>query len=124
MTDQAAVSRSRRSGAARLWRGWIVAVLAVLLAAGGHQSAHSVTHGMTEAIPWELLGFSIALTGPVAVGLAGRGISMWATGLTTIFGQLVFQGLYSMPYTGTSAPSHGKLHRVHTITPVHYPDTA
>ena len=123
MTNQAAVSRSRRSGAARLWRGWTVAVLAVLLAAGGHQSAHSVTHGMTEAIPWELLGFSIALTAPVAVGLAGRGISMWATGLTTIFGQLVFHGLYSLPYTGTSAPSHGHRHGDHTGTPIEAPVT-
>lgn len=120
MTDHAALSRTRRSGAARLWRGWTVALLAVLLAAGGHQAAHSITHGMTEAIPWELLGFSMALTAPVAVGLAGRGISMWATGLTTIFGQLAFHGLYSLPYTGTSDLSHGH----HSVPPVDAPVAA
>ena len=106
MTDQAAMSRSRRSGVARLWRGWIVALLAVLLAAGGHQAAHVMIHGMSEAIPWELLGFSTALTAPVAVALAGRGVSVWTTGLATIFGQFAFHLLYSLPYTGTSDLPH------------------
>ena len=123
MTNQAAVSCSRRSGAARLWRGWIVAFLAVLLAAGGHQLAHSITHGMIEVIPWELLGFSIALTAPVAVGLAGRGISIWATGLTTISGQLVFHALYSLPYTGTSGLPNGQ-HHSHQIAHLTGPHVA
>lgn len=110
MPDHVALTRSRRSGAARLWRGWIVALLAVLLAAGGHQAAHSITHGITEPIPWELLAFSTALTAPVAVALAGRGISAWSTGLTTVFGQLAFHLLYSLPYTGTSALPNGHHH--------------
>ena len=127
MPDHTALSRSRRSGAARLWRGWIVALLSVLLAAGGHQIAHSLTHGMTDALPWALLGFATALTAPVAVALAGRGISAWATGLTTIFGQLAFHVLYSLPHTGSSnlpdEHAHGHhpapLTEVHTATVTH-----
>lgn len=98
MTDHVVPSRSpRRSGAARLWRGWTVAVLAVLLAAGGHQAAHSISHGVTDVIPWELLGFAIALTAPIAVALAGLRIAVWSTGLTTVIGQLAFHTLYSLP---------------------------
>ena len=126
MTDQAAFSRSRHTGAAQLWRGWIVALLAVVLAAGGHQAAHSVTHGMTDDLPWELLGFSVALTAPVAVALAGRSISMWATALTTIFGQLAFHLLYSLPYAGFSELPNGHHHGPHAVpqTPVHDPITS
>lgn len=90
----------RGTGIARFIRGWIVAFIAVLLAAGGHQVAHSVMHGATETLPIELLGFSIALTAPVAVALAGQRLSTWSTAATTIFGQLAFHLLYSLPYAG------------------------
>jgi hypothetical protein len=108
MTDHAVLSRSRRSGVARLWRGWIVAVLAVLLAAGGHQIAHSIMHGTPDAIAVELLGFAAAVTAPIAVALAGRRIAVWSTGLTTVFGQVVFHFLYSLPYSG--AAQHAATH--------------
>jgi len=111
MTDHAVLSRSRRSGVARLWRGWIVAVLAVLLAAGGHQVAHFLVHGRPDAIAVELLGFAAALTAPIAVALAGRRIAVWSTALTTVFGQIVFHFLYSLPYSG--ATQHAAAHAVH-----------
>lgn len=107
MSDHAVSSHSRRSGTARLWRGWTVALLTVLLAAGGHQAAHSLTHGTTETIPWQIMGFALALTAPIAVALAGRGVSTWATAVVTILGQFAFHLLYSLPYTGTSALAHG-----------------
>lgn len=110
MSDNAVSSRSRGAGAARLWRGWVVALLAVLLAAGGHQAAHSLIHGVAEAIPWELLGFSTALTAPVAVVLAGKRISIWSTGLTTLFGQLIFHTLYSLPSSGNAIQHSGHGH--------------
>lgn len=102
MSDNAVVS-SRVSGVARLLRGWIVAVLTVLLAAGGHQAAHSIMHGATELIPWELLGFSAALTAPIAVALTGKRLSKWSTAITTVFGQIAFHVLYSLPYSGAQA---------------------
>lgn len=104
MSDEA-VLHTRGSGAARLWRGWIIAVVAVLLAAGGHQAAHSLMHGSVESIPWELFGFSIALTAPVAVILSGRRHSLWSTAATTLFGQAAFHLLYSLPHSGTMAPT-------------------
>ena len=107
------VFNSRVSGAARLLRGWIVAVLAVLLAVGGHQAAHSVMHGSTEVIPLELLAFSTALTAPVAVGLAGKRLSTWSTASTAIFGQLAFHILYSLPYSGVHAAHSGHEHHGH-----------
>lgn len=64
--------RSRDSGAARLWLGWTVALLAILLAAGGRQAAHSVPHGVIETIPWELFGLAIALTALIAVALVDK----------------------------------------------------
>ena len=100
MSDNAVSSHSRDSGVARLWRGWVVAVLAILLASGGHQAAHSLMHGSADSIPWELLGFSAAMTAPIAVALAGKRISVVSTGLTTIFGQVAFHTLYSLPSTG------------------------
>lgn len=110
MSDNAVSPRSRDSGVARLWRGWVVAVLAVLLAAGGHQAAHSFMHGNAESIPWELLGFSAALTAPIAVALAGKRISVVSTGVTTIFGQLAFHTLYSL--ASSSGASHHTGHAV------------
>lgn len=106
MSDSA-VRHRRSSGTTRLLRGWIVALLAVLLAAGGHQAAHSLMHGVAEPIPLQLLGFSAAVTAPVAVALAGKRISTWATSLTTVFGQLVFHSLYSLPYSGAQAVHSG-----------------
>src|SRR5690625_3910105 len=114
MTDHAVLSRSRRSGVPRLWRGWIVAVLAVLLAAGGHQIAHSLVHGRPDAIAVELLGFAAALTAPIAVALAGRRIAVWSTGLTTVFGQLAFHFLYSLPHS--DATQHAATHTGHGDT--------
>ena len=102
MSDRA-VSLRRSSGVARLARGWSITVLAVLLAAGGHQIAHSTMHGATEIIPLELLVFSAALTAPVAMLLVGHHASTLATAVTTVVGQGIFHGLYSLPYTGTSA---------------------
>ncbi|NLZ97969.1 MAG: hypothetical protein GX920_03995, partial [Micrococcus sp.] len=79
MTSDNAVFSSRVSGVARLLRGWAVAVFAVMLAAGGHQAAHSMMHGAADGIPLELLGFSMAITAPIAVGLAGKRLSRWST---------------------------------------------
>lgn len=107
MTDHAVSSRARRSGVARLWRGWVVALLAVLFAAGSHQAAHSVTHGSIENIPWQLLVFSAALTAPIAVALAGRRVATWGTTATIVFGQVAFHLLYSLPYTGVSDLPNG-----------------
>src|SRR5699024_829355 len=84
-----AVSHSRGSGISRLLRGWVVATIAVVLAAGGHQAAHRLVHGSAETIPLQLLAFSIAVTAPVAVAFAGRGPSK-RTAATTIFGQIAF----------------------------------
>ena len=114
MSDHAVLCR-RSSGIVRLLRGWTIAVIAVLLAAGGHQTAHSVMHGATEAIPLQLLAFSAALTAPTAVVLAGRRISAWSTAATTILGQIIFHGLYSLPYTGVSNLPTG--HDLHHLTP-------
>lgn len=108
-----AVDNSRVSGAARLFRGWTVAALAVLLAAGGHQAAHSIMHGSTEAIPVELLAFSAAVTAPIAVGLAGKRLSNWSTALTAVFGQLAFHILYSLPYSGANIAHSGHAHHGH-----------
>src|SRR5690625_6925236 len=94
MSDNA-VQKGHSAGIARFVRGWVVAMLAVILAAGGHQAAHSIVHGIAEPIPLELLAFSAALTAPIAVVLIGNRTSRWATAGTTIFGQLVFHGLYS-----------------------------
>ena len=118
MTDHTVSSHSRRSGAARLWRGWVIALLAVALAAGGHQAAHSITHGATEALSWQLLGFSAALTAPVAVALAGGRIATWSTAVTTIVGQLAFHLLYSLPYTGSSDLPNAQHHGHHAPTPI------
>lgn len=113
MSDDAVLHR-RSSGIARFVRGWIIAVLAVVLAAGGHQIAHSVMHGATETIPLQLLVFAAALTAPIAVALSGQRISAWSTAATTIFGQIVFHVLYSLPYTGVSALPNGHDHHGHT----------
>lgn len=107
MSDSAVLHR-RSSGTTRLLRGWIVALLAVLLAAGGHQAAHSLIHGIAEPIPLQLLGFSAAVTAPVAVALAGKRMSTWATSVTTVFGQLVFHALYSLPHSGAQALHSGQ----------------
>lgn len=109
MSDHA-VSNRRSAGLARLLRGWIVAILAVVVAAGGHQAAHSVMHGVPETIPLQLLAFSAALTAPIAVALAGKRISFWSTASTTMTAQLVFHGLYSLPYTGGSTLPNGHEH--------------
>ncbi|WP_022869496.1 hypothetical protein [Yaniella halotolerans] len=113
MTSDNAVFSSRVSGVARLLRGWTVAVFAVLLAAGGHQAAHSIMHGAADTIPFELLGFSAAITAPIAVGLAGRRISKWSTATTTVVAQIVFHALYSLPYTG--APTVQDAHAHHDL---------
>lgn len=112
MSDDAVLHR-RSSGLARFLRGWIIAVLAVLLAAGGHQIAHSMMHGATETIPLPLLAFAAALTAPIAVALSGQRISTWSTAATTIFGQIVFHVLYSLPYTGVSQLPNGHDHHGH-----------
>lgn|SRR5690625_3900344 len=117
MSDNAVSWRSLGSGAARLWRGWAVAVLAVVLAAGGHQAAHTLMYGATEPIPWEVLGFSTALTAPVAVLLAGKRLPTWSTAVTTVFGQLAFHALYSLPCAGTASHSSGH-HQGHHAMPV------
>ena len=123
MSDHA-VLRRRSSGMARLLRGWIIAVIAVALAAGGHQTAHSFMHGATETIPLQLLIFSAALTAPIAVSLSGQRTSTWSTATTTIFGQVVFHVLYSLPYTGVSdlpnghQQHHDMVHTVATASPV------
>lgn len=101
-----AVANSRVSGSARLLRGWTVAVIAVVIAAGGHQVAHSFMRGMAETIPLQLLVFSAALTAPVAVALAGRRLSSWSTAITTIVAQIAFHLLYSLPYSGAQI-THG-----------------
>lgn len=115
MSDNAVLS-SRSSGVAGLLRGWTVAVLAVLLAAGGHQVAHSIMHGGTESIPLELLVFSAALIAPVAVVLTGKRRSNWSTAVTTICGQVAFHVLYSLPYSGVqggySVHNHHGHHQV------------
>ena len=114
MSEDAVLHR-RSSGSARLLRGWIVAVLAVVLAAGGHQSAHSIMHGATEIIPLQLLVFATAITAPAAVLLSKNRATSWSTAATTIFGQAVFHGLYSLPYTGVSALPNGHHHRDHVV---------
>ena len=119
MSDDAVLHR-RSSGIARFFRGWIIAVLAVVLAAGGHQIAHSMMHGATETIPLQLLAFAAALTAPIAVALAGQRISTWSTAATTIFGQIAFHTLYSLPYTGVSQLPNGHDHHghmAHLVTP-------
>lgn len=120
MPSDNAVLSSRVSGIARLARGWAVAVFAVMLAAGGHQAAHSVMHGAADTIPLELLGFSIAVTAPIAVGLAGKRLSKWSTAITTAIGQLVFHALYSLPYSGAVSvdDAHGHHHGHHESAPV------
>lgn len=112
MSDSAVLHR-RSSGIARLLRGWIVALLAVVLAAGGHQAAHSMMHGATEPIPVQLLCFSAAMTAPLAVALAGKRMSTWATAITTVFGQIVFHVLYSLPYAGAQTLHGSDLHHGH-----------
>src|SRR5690625_6788251 len=86
MSDTA-VTHSRSTGITRLVRGWIAAIIAVILAAEGHQAVHSLVHGAADPIPVQLLGLSLAVTAPVAVALAGRGPSK-RTAATTIFGQI------------------------------------
>jgi len=95
MSDNA-VQKGHSAGIARFVRGWVVAMLAVILAAGGHQAAHSIMHGGAEPIPLELLVFSAALTAPIAVVLIGNRTSQWSTACTTVFGQLAFHALYSL----------------------------
>lgn len=109
MSDNA-VQKGHSAGIARFVRGWVVAVLAVILAAGGHQAAHSIMHGGAEPIPLELLAFSAALTAPVAVVLIGNKTSQWSTACTTIFGQLAFHGLYSLPSASTVTQHAGHEH--------------
>src|SRR5690625_3614374 len=77
MSDNA-VQKGHSAGIARFVRGWVVAMLAVILAAGGHQAAHSIMHGGAEPIPLELLVFSAALTAPIAVVLIGNRTSQWS----------------------------------------------
>lgn len=122
MTSDNAVFSSRVSGVARLLRGWAVAVFAVMLAAGGHQAAHSMMHGAPDVIPLELLGFSMAITAPIAVGLAGKRLSKWSTATTTVIAQIVFHALYSLPYTG--APAVHDAHGHHHLAPVTQGHTA
>lgn len=124
--SQHAVSSRRSCGVGRLFRGWIVALLAVVLAAGGHQLAHSAMHGATEALPLPLLIFAAALTAPIAVALTGPRVAAWSTALTTLCGQLAFHALYSLPYTGASALPNGHEHHgplIHTVatsaSPIH-----
>lgn len=112
MSEDAVLHR-RSSGLARFLRGWIIAVLAVILAAGGHQIAHSIMHGATETIPLQLLVFAAALTAPIAVAFSSQRISTWSTAATTIFGQIVFHVLYSLPYTGVSQLPNGHDHNGH-----------
>lgn len=120
-----AVGHSRVSGVARLLRGWFIAVVAVLLAVGGHQAAHTITHGSAEAIPAELLVFSAALTAPIAVLLAGRRVAQWSTAVTTVVGQIVFHLLYSMA-SPSGHSSHGAHHHHghHDVTAGSQPHTS
>lgn len=120
MSSDNAVLSSRVSGVARLLRGWAVAVFAVILAAGGHQAAHSMMHGAADTIPLELLGFSVALTAPIAVGLAGKRLSKWSTATTTVVAQLVFHALYSLPYSGVPSvrDPHGHHHGHYEPAPI------
>ncbi|HIY85232.1 MAG TPA: hypothetical protein H9822_02135 [Candidatus Yaniella excrementavium] len=111
MTSDNAVCSSRVSGVARLLRGWVVAIVAVLLAAGGHQIAHSMMHGTADMLPFELLGFAAAITAPIAVGLVGKRHSTRSTAITTVVAQLVFHALYALPYTGV--PSVHDVHAHH-----------
>lgn len=114
-----AVAHSRGAGITRLVRGWVIAAIAVILAAGGHQAAHSIVHGGADPVPVHLLGFSIAVTAPAAVALAGRGPSK-RTAATTIFGQIAFHLLYSTASPGEHA-GHGSQahqhHRYHHVVP-------
>lgn len=123
MSSDNAVLSSHISGVARLLRGWVVAVLAVMLAAGGHQAAHSILHGTADSIPLELLGFSAAMTAPIAVGLAGKRLSTWSTATTTVVAQFVFHALYSLPYTGMSSIQEAHAHH-HDLVPVTEPHGA
>ena len=107
-----AVSHSRGSGISRLLRGWVVATIAVVLAAGGHQAVHRLVHGSAETIPLQLLAFSIAVTAPVAVAFAGRGPSK-RTAATTIFGQIAFHLLYSMASPGGHTDHGSQAHQDH-----------
>lgn len=116
MTSDNAVFSSRVSGVTRLLRGWAVAVFAVMFAAGGHQAAHSMMHGAADGIPLELLAFSVAITAPIAVGLAGKRLSKWSTATTTVIAQIVFHALYSLPYTG--APAAHDAHANHDLAAV------
>jgi len=111
MSDTA-VTHSRSTGITRLVRGWIAAIIAVILAAEGHQAVHSLVHGAADPIPVQLLGLSLAVTAPVAVALAGRGPSK-RTAATTIFGQIAFHLLYSMASPGGHAE-----HQIHTTPAV------
>src|SRR5699024_10316330 len=94
MSDTA-VTHSRSTGITRLVRGWIAAIIAVILAAEGDQAAHSLVHGAADPIPVPRLDLSLPVTAPVAVALAGRGLSK-PPAATTIFGQIAFHLLYSM----------------------------
>jgi len=117
MSSDNAVPSSRVSGFARLLRGWTVTVIAVMLAAGGHQAAHSIMHGATDTIPVELLGFSMAITAPIAVGLAGKRLATWSTVVVTVVGQVIFHALYSLPSSGVPSVYHANSHQ-HGLAPV------
>src|SRR5699024_5287632 len=107
MSDSAVLHR-RSSGTTRLLRGWIVALLAVLLAAGGHQAGRCLIHGSAEPTPLQLPGFSAPVTAPVPVALAAKRMSTWASSAHTGFRQLVFHALYSLPHSGAQALHSGQ----------------
>src|SRR5699024_12587416 len=113
MSDTA-VTHSRSTGITRLVRGWIAAIIAVILAAESHQAVHSLVHGAADPIPVQLLGLSLAVTAPVAVALAGRCPSK-RTAATAIFGQIDFHLLYLID--SPDVPAKHPIHTRHDLDP-------
>lgn len=103
-------------GPARLVRGWIAALVATVLAAGSHTVAGVLDAApmagadqMHAAPPMAVLVLTLALSGMVCTGLAGRVLSWWRLLGAVGASQLLYHGAYSLSsgHAGAGTGSSG-----------------
>ena len=75
---------------ARVARGWIVALLSTFVAALSHTLGGGSAPGLLAVV------LSLAFAGILCIGLAGRTLSLWRTGISVALSQLIFHGLFSL----------------------------
>lgn len=84
---------------ARVARGWIVALFSTFVAALSHTLGGGSAPGLLAVV------LSLAFAGILCIGLAGRTLSLWRTGVSVALSQLIFHGLFSLGSAGSVVSS-------------------